>query len=316
MIGPQVNTEALVPVHKDDCSRLATENLRKIKSEYASLFALALYVLQEKNINMSILRGFLIALYSPDTGSNDTRDINFNQFIDEVLGTAHTVGAILESLMKYGLLSYTNFYVLRDIINHFAADDIPIKRKLDEYEQKLTGYMLVTKMEQYLHEEAEQSDQSEPDLKLCDDISDKTKANIIEKILKYLSDRWGLHKQPRPDPKLLVELSFKMKANITEKTMKYVMELWESLAKQVKLPVTALMFHRVAKGCVEITWLLPCHLTDFTTRRLLESTDYFQVKNIIQVTIANMCVYKEHPALQDSTRVEDTHQGRKVANAN
>ena len=66
--------------------------------------------------------------------------------------------------------------------------------------------------------------------------------------------------QSKPDPKLLDELSVKVKANVTEKTMKYVSELWDSLAYRVKLPVTALLFQKVAKGCVQITWLLPFHL--------------------------------------------------------
>ena len=178
--------------------------------------------------------------------------------------------------MVQGLLSYKNFYVLRSIINHYASDDTEIKKKLSEYEEALAGYVLVTKMQDYLDADLQQGE------------------------------------QPKPDPKLLDKLSIKVKANVTKKTLKYVRELWHSLAHKVKLPVTALPFQKVAKGCVEITWLLPFHLTHFATRRLQESTDYFQEQNIIRVTIADKCVYEELPPVQESARKVETGSKKKV----
>ena len=273
-IGSQVNIQALPRMV--DSSVLAKENLQKIKFEYATLLSLALSVLQRKNIDMPIFRVFLIALYLPEEDSNDAREINPSRFIAEVLGTAHGLSEIFGLLMIQGLLSYKNFYVLRSIINHYASDDTEIKKQLSEYEEALAGYILVTKMKDYLDADLQQGEQS------------------------------------KPDPKLLDELSVKVKANVTEKTMKYVSELWDSLAYRVKLPVTALPFQKVAKGCVEITWLLPFHLTHFTTRRLQESTDYFQEQNIIRVTIADKCVYEELPPVQESARKEETDLMKKV----
>ena len=255
---------------------LAKENLQKIKFKYASLLSMALCVLQGKNIDMSIFRVFLTALYLPEEDSNDAKEINPSRFIAEILGTAHSLSEIFELLMIQGLLSYNNFYILRSIINHYASDDTEIKKKLSEYEEALAGYVLVTKMKDYLDADLQQGEQS------------------------------------KPDPKLLDELSVKVKANVTEKTMKYVSELWDSLAYQVKLPVTALPFQKVAKGCVEITWLLPFHLTHFATRRLQESTDYFQEQNIVRVNIAGRCVYQELPPVQEGARKEETGPGKKV----
>ena len=299
----------------DDRLVLAKENLRKIRFKYASLFTLALCVLQGKNIDVSILRAFLTALYLPEKDSDDKEEINPTKFISEVLGTAQSVGEIFESLTKNGLLSYKNFYVLRCIINQFAGDDIEMKTKLHEYEQELAGYMLVAKIGDHLDVELHQSEQSEPDQTLLNELSHKVKASVLQKTLKYFRKLWGLvvyREQPRPDPNLLDELSLKVKANVTERTLKYVNELWDSLANQVKLPVTALLFHKIAKGCVEITCLLPCHLTRFTLKQLQESTDYFQQKNIFRVTIAGRCVYEEPLPVQESTRKEETDPGSKV----
>ena len=255
---------------------LAKENLQKIKFKYASLLSLALSVLQRKNIDMSIFRVFLAALYLPEEDSNDTREINPSRFVAKVLGSAQDLVEIFQSLMVQGLMSYKNCYVLRSIINHYASDEIELKKKLSEYEEALAGYVLVTKMKDYLNTELQQGEQSEP------------------------------------DPKLFDELSVKVKANVTEKTLKYVNELWDSLAHHTKLPVTALLFHKVAKGCIKITWLLPLHLTHFTTRQLQEGTNYFQKENIIRVTIAGRCVYEELPPVQESARKEDTDPGKKV----
>ena len=255
---------------------LANKNLQKIKEKFAPLLALAHTVLQSKDIDMSNFQLFLIAHYLPEEDNNDTRAIDPSKFVSEVLGTAKSVSEILRSLLVHRLLSYKNFDVLRSIINYYASDDIEMKTKLDEYEQELTGYFLVTKMKDYLNAEIEQSEHSELDLNLLD------------------------------------ELSLKVKANVTEKTVTYVSELWKSLVRQVKLPVTAVLFHRIAEGCVKITWLLPCHLTTFTTRRLQESTDYFQQEKILRVTIAGRCVYEELPPVQESARKEEIDSGRKV----
>ena len=248
--------------------------------KFASLIAVAESVLQGKEIKMSNLRSYLIARYLPEEDNNDTRAIDPDRFVSQVLGTPQNVSEILESLMIHRLLSYKNFDILRSIINHYASDDPEIKAKLNEYEEELAGYVLVTKMKDYLNAEIQQSELSEP------------------------------------DPELLHEISVKVKANVTEKALKYVSELRDSLAYRVKLPVTAVLFHKIAKGCVEITWLLPCHLTEFTRRRLQESTDYFQQEKILRVTIAGRCVYQELPPVQESARKEEIDSGRKVRTEN
>ena len=270
LIGLQLTIQAPVLQHVDD-SLVRSKNLLKIKDIFASLIALAERVLQGKDVNIPNFRLFLMARYLPEEDSNDARAIDPSKFVNQVLGTAQSITEILQSLMIHRLLSYKNFDVLCSIINHYASDDIDMKRKLDEYEEELAGYILVTKIIDHLDIEHQQS--------------------VSE-----------------PDPELLHELSVKVKANVTEKTLKYVSELRDSLAYRVKLPVTAVLFHKIAKGCVEITWLIPCHLTNFTTRRLQESTDYFQQENILRVTIAGRCVYDELASVQE----EETDPGKKV----
>jgi len=45
-------------------------------------------------------------------------------------------------------------------------------------------------------------------------------------------------------------------------------------------------FDKVAKDCIDTSWLLPYHLTTFAIRRAEESIEYFIEQQILQVTIA------------------------------
>jgi len=227
---------------------------------------LALTVLQEKNISVPNFRVFLAASYVPEEESNDTRLINPSRFISEVIGTAQSLSEVFETLMSKELLSFKNYHVLRPIIDNYAGE---VKAKLNEYEDELGGYVLVTKIQDYLDADLEQSEQS------------------------------------KPDPKLFDELSIKVKVNVTEKTMEYVSELWSSLGRRIRLPLSALPLHQVRDGCIEVVWLLPCHLTQFATIQVQEDTNFFHEENVLRVTIAGRCIYDEE---SDTNKVRIWHE--------
>ena len=238
----------------DDASLIASYNLQKITEKFASVIVLARDVLQEKNISVPDLRLVLVASYRPSEENNDTREINPSKFIRDVLGTAQSIGEAFEALMYQNLMSFKNYHLLRLIVSIYASE---ISAKLNEYEDELGGYVLVTKIQDYLDAELEQTEQA------------------------------------KPDPKLFDELSVKVKVNVTEKTMEYVSELWTSLGRRIGLPLSALPLHRVAKGCIKIVWLLPSHLTQFATLQVQENTNYFREENVLRVTIAGRCIYDE-----------------------
>ena len=218
------------------------------------MLVLARTALQNKNISVPDLRLVLAASYIPSEENNDTREINPSRFICDVLGTAQSIGEAFEALMCQNLLGFKNYHLLRSIIDNYASE---ISAQLDEYEDELGGYVLVTNLQDYLDAELEQTEQA------------------------------------KPDPKLFDELSVKVKVNVTEKTMQYVSELWTSLGRRIGLPLSALPLHRVAKGCIEIVWLLPSHLTHFATLQVQENTNYFREENVLRVTIAGRCIYDQ-----------------------
>ena len=109
----------------------------------------------------------------------------------------------------------------------------------------------------------------------------------------YLDAELEQSEQAKPDPKLLDKLSFKVQVNITEKTMEYISELWNTLGHRIRIPLSALPLHKVAKGCVEVVWYLPSHLTHFATTQIKENINYFREENVLRVTIAGRCIYEE-----------------------
>ena len=255
MILQFVLTGLTVARVREDCAfNLAFENLRAIKGKFASLLALADSKLHGKSISIRNLRVFLAALYSPDDDSNDARAIDASGFLDEVLGTAQDLGDIFVGMSKRGLVNYKNYHALRSIVAHYAEDDQELMEKVNKYGEELAGFALVTKMQDYLDADLQTCEQSEPD-------------------------------------KLLDDLTIKVGGNVTECTLQYVSDLWDSLACQLKLPQCSMLFDKVAEGCIEISWLLPSHLTIFATRRAQESTEYFIEQRFLQVTIAGRCIF-------------------------
>lgn len=264
--------------HKDQAVRLAAENLRKIKGIFASFLALAHRKLQEKNLDIDNFLVFLAALYTPDNDSNDARAINTSDFICQVLGTAQSLGKIFAALSSNGLLNFKNYDVLCSIIQEYASDDQELKEKVREYEQALAGFVLVTEMEDYLDVELQQCEQS------------------------------------KPNPEIFDELSYKIGEDVTAFTLQYISEIWESLARRLKLPRSALLLDKIAEGCVELTFLIPFHLTRFAIKQAQESMDYFREFHVLRVTIAGQCVYDAEALapLHDNDSKDERDPGRKV----
>ena len=258
--------------HKDQASHIAAEYLRirDIKLKFASLLALGHCKLLGKIIDMRKFRVFLIPFYSPEDDSNDSRVVDASDFVDKVLGTAQDLSDVFVALSKAGLLNFKNYGILRSIIKKYASDDHELTQQMGEYEEEVAGYALVTKMQNFV-------------------------------------DADFLQGESEADPDLFSALSLKVRENITEHTLQYVKEVWDSLARTLKLPHSALLFKRVAEGCLEMIWTVPSHLTDFIVKRAQESTEYFQDQRVLRVTIANRCIYEWEAPTPDNTNEKQDH---------
>ena len=214
---------------------------------------------------------FLAFCYLPSEDSNDSREVDATDFVDKVVGAAQNLGDVLVALRRMGLLNYRNYSILRSLIDYYASDDQELNEKMQEYEEEVAGYAVATKMQDYVDVESQQCEQSET------------------------------------DPELFKVLSLKLGENVTDHTLQYVKEVWDSLASRLKLPHSALLFERVAEGCIEIIWTVPSHLTNFIVKRALENTEYFREKRVLRVTVADRCIYEGEAPTPDNINEKEDH---------
>ena len=113
---------------------------------------------------------------------------------------------------------------------------------------------------------------------------------------------------PKQKHKLYKKLSAEVNVKITDHSVKYVYDLWRSLANQFVLPRPAMILHRIAEGCICITWLIPTNLVTHITRMVRETSDMFAEKQIQRVMLEEQCIYPmetliEHPLLDSEKEI-------------
>ena len=185
--------------------------------------------------------------------------------VTTVLESTKSLDEIFRALAKYGLWDYLNYSLLQSIIKEFARDDKELNDMMERYQQDLTGHILVLRVQTYLD--------ATP---IATNNSDNSADEIIPVQQKH---------------ELFIKLTAKCKVNVTDHTLSYVIDLWQSLTKQFALPQPAMIFHKVAKGCISITWLIPANLVKYVTRMAQESTNKFAEENVLRVTLEEQCIY-------------------------
>ena len=230
------------------------------------MLALCHRKLQGKITDMQNFRVFLVQSYSPEGNSNDSRTVDASDFVDKVFGTARDLGDVLVALSKKGMLSYKNCHILRSIVDNYGSDDQELNEEMRKFDEDLAGYALATAMQDYVDVDSQRSKESEA------------------------------------DPELFCVLSLKVGEYVTERTLQYVKEVWDSLARRLEIPHSALLFEKVANGCIEMVWKFPSHLTNFIIRRAQENTNYFWEQQVLRVTIANRCIYEGEAPIPENEK--------------
>ena len=258
----------MVSTHKGRAARIAAQYLRirKIEDKFTSVLALSHEKLQGKITDMQTFRVLLVQSYSPRGNSNDTRAVDASDFVDKVFGTARDLGDVLAALSKRGMLNYKNSHILRSIVDNYGSDDQELKEEMKKFDEDLAGYALATAMQDYVDVDSQQIKESEA------------------------------------DPELFSVLSIKVGENVTERTLQYVKEVWDSLARRLEIPHSALLFEKVADGCIEMVFKFPSHLTNFIVRRAQENTNYFWEQRVLGVTIANRCIYEGEAPIPENKK--------------
>ena len=237
-------------------------NIRMIKGKFSKLVTKSHKSLQNREIDVEEVQTFLIMYSSP--GSRDGSDM-----VITVVESAESLNAIFRVLTKYGLWDYINYYLLQSIITEFASDDNELNGMMKQYQQDLTGYTLTLQIKTYLA-----THRPHPTFTTGDS---ETSVDMII--------------PPQQKHELFKKLSVKIDANVTDHTLSYVIDLWQSLAVQFALPKPAMILHKVAEGCIGITWLIPANLVQYVTRMAQKKNSVFAEKHILRVMLEEQCIY-------------------------
>ena len=237
---------------------VARRNLIVIRGKWGDLVVRTDEVLQDKldskEITSSRFRLFLGNLYSCEG------KMNGNQFIRKLLiRRTASISEMFETLTVEDAWDFLNYYPLECIIEKFG--DASTRKMMERYKSDLTGYTLMTAIKDHLE---------------AVDLEHTT-----HRIL------------PIPQEKLFVILSGKVKVKITNHSLKYVRDVWRSLAGRFSLPMPALLLHKIAKGCLEITWRIPSELSAYVIRKAKESDEYFKEQHFLRVSVDGVHVYTE-----------------------
>ena len=236
---------------------VARRNLIVIRGKWGDLVAHTDEVLQDKldskEITNSWFRHVLGNLYSCEG------KMNGDQFLRKLLKPSATISEMFETLTVEGAWDYLNYYPLECIIEKFGNDST--RKTMEQYKRDLTGYTLMTAIKDHL----DAVDMEHP----------------THRIL------------PIPQEKLFFTLSCKVKANITNHSLKYVRDVWRSLAERFQLQMLALLLHKIARGCLEITWCSPVELAPYVIQEAKQSADYFKEQHFLRVSVDGVSIYTE-----------------------
>ena len=254
IVGLQTPSEQTTPV----IAAVASRNRMIIGRKWGALVAHTDEVLQDKLDSKVItkrrFRLFLGNLYSCQ------RKMNGNQFLRKLLKPSTSISEMLETLTVECEWSFLNYYLLESIIEEYGDD--ATKEMMEQYKQDLNGYMLATKIIDYL----DTVDLEHPKRRML----------------------------PIPQRELFAMVTMKIKGvNITEHTLKYVKDLWESLGKQFSLPKHIFVLYKIGGGCLEIAWCIPSQLATYIIRKAMESGNYFTEQNFFRVSVGSLQSFTE-----------------------
>ena len=151
------------------------------------------------------------------------------QFVEKLFKSSSNVIEMFKALTVECAWDFINYYFLESIIDEYGDDKT--LEMMEQYQQDLNGYTLVTKIKDHL-----------------------VACNLQDLMSTEL---------PNPCNVEFSKLKRKIGINITEHSLKFVMSLWKYIQRRFSLPGHILVLHRMDDGCLEITWCIPSEITAY-----------------------------------------------------
>ena len=176
---------------------------------------------------------------------------------------------IFKAIAFNRLWSFLDYNLLEQIIEEFWESDQELTGRMEQYKADLSSYQTATKLKDHI-------------------------AAALQ-----LDAETSTSDSDTYDPEYFKELSIKLDEPFSKHTLDYLFGLWTSLKRLLRLPPLTLLLHKIHKGCICVTWLIPTHLTPQATERARQSVKFFEDYPILRVIINDELVYEVKPIVLD-----------------
>ena len=234
-------------------AEFARENQQAIKAKFANFQTDVCDKLIKNEIDTEKFRLFVMNQFPPG---------------DCIPPSPASLTEIFKAITRHGLWDYFNYSPLIKIGRKFGAHDAEMEDWVQTYKKDLKAFSLMIKLKDYI----------EADLDVDNlDVDDLPPA-----------------KRAKYDP--CYNCSVQWKTNISvDHSLQYLSEVWEGFSCRYLMPdspPTALL-HRVCRGCLSVTWLVPKGLMSTLLKTATIDTDFFKRHCILRVMVEKKCVYEE-----------------------
>ena len=168
---------------------------------------------------------------------------------------------IFEAITRHGLWDCFHYSPLVRIAEKFGGGDTEIKDWVKTYKKDLKAYSLVTTVEDYI----------EADL---DNVDPPSAKRAKYDVRYYCPVEW--------------------KTEFIDHSLLYLAEVWKFFSYNYLIPScppTALL-HRVRRGCLSVTWLVPSDLISLIKEAKIDNKFFLQHR-ILKMTVGDVCIYGE-----------------------
>ena len=228
-------------------------NLERIRAKFASLLFDVQTALETKQVMIDRVRQFLI-----NSSQGDLDIPCFSEF-----------SAMFMSLTKHKVWTYQHHSPLEVLTENFLRDDHVIQDKIVKYKGDFSGFLVATKLIEYIKLNHLLSEEEEEDIPL---------PKFTKKQYRSL--------------KVVLNLDAR---KISELSLNYVHELWEKLAEEFDLPSLTAVVKKLVDGSLEITWLVLHSVVKkiMLRSKTSSSVKFYREHQIVLLVVDDIVLYDE-----------------------
>ena len=215
----------------------------------------------------ALFTALVLSVQAAIAAKSDVKDVRhyLMRFFDYSLPDTTDLDELFTAVSLEKLWDYQHHSPLESIATHFLHGDQEIEKSIKDYKARLSGFYVMTKLVDFMEYKNLSVDDFE------DEPDDQPPPVLTSKEYRRL------------------KVVLKLDRKISELSLEYVHKLWCSFAEEYDIPSLTAVLERVAAGSLEITWIIPLHLSD----KIVPRSKFFRRHGIVQVSLDDVILYDE-----------------------